>query len=83
METTRKYFTKIITNRLSKICKTRQILKGPNFAGLSGESIQEPIQILNSICKEARKENKELWILLQDTAKAFDTVNLDMLIKAL
>jgi hypothetical protein len=83
MEATRKCFTKIITNRLSSICKNNQILKEPNFAGLPGESTQEPIQLLNSICEEARTENKELWILLQDTAKAFDTVNLDMLNKAL
>jgi len=83
MEVTRKYFTKIITNRLSLICKNNYILRGPNFAGLPGENIQEPIQLLNSICEEAREKKKELWILLQDTAKAFDTVNLDMLNKSL
>ena len=83
METVRKCFTKIITNRLSEIYKIHQILRGPNFAGLPGESTQEPIQLLNSICEEAREEKKELWILLQDTAKAFDTVNLEMLEKAL
>jgi hypothetical protein len=64
-------------------CKKYQILKGPNFAGLPGESTQEPIQLLNNICEEAREEKKELWILFQDTAKAFDTVNLEMLRKAL
>lgn len=83
METVRKCFTKIVTNRLSTTCKSYQILRGPNFAGLPGESTQEPIQLLNSICEEAREEKKELWILLQDTAKAFDTVNLEMLEKAL
>jgi hypothetical protein len=83
METTRKCFTKIITNRLSIICKERSILRGPNFAGLPGESTLEPIQLINNICEEAREQNKELWILLQDPAKAFDTVNLDMLNKAL
>ena len=83
MKTIRKCFTKIITNRLSLICKDHQILRGPNFAGLPGESTQEPIQLLNNICEEAREEGKELWILLQDTAKAFDTVNLKMLDKAL
>jgi hypothetical protein len=83
IETIRKCFTKIITNRLSSICKEKHILKGPNFAGFPGESTQEPIQLLNSICEEAREQNKELWILFQDTAKAFDTVNLEMLHKAL
>ena len=83
METVRKCFTKIITNRLSLICKERNILRGPNFAGLPGESTQEPIQLLNNICEEAKEQNKELWILFQDTAKAFDTVNLEMLNRAL
>ena len=60
IETIRKCFTKIITNRLSSICKEKQVLRGPNFAGLLGESTQEPIQLLNNICEEAREQNKEL-----------------------
>src|SRR6516162_7844290 len=83
METTRKCLTKIITNRLSLICKNNNILRGPNFASLPGESTLKPIQLLNNICEEAREQNKELWILFQDTAKAFDTVNLEMLERAL
>src|SRR5438477_4311603 len=83
MESTRKCFTKIITNRISIICKEKNVLKGPNFAGLPGESTLEPIQLLNHIGEEAREKKKELWILLQDTTKAFDTVNLEMLERAL
>lgn len=83
LDVTRKCFTKIITNRLSSICKKHKILKGPNFAGLPGESTSEPIHLLNNICEEAREEKKELWILFQDTAKAYDTISLDMLKKAL
>ena len=47
------------------------------------ESIQEPIHLLNNICEEAREKKKELWICFQDTTKAFDTVNLEMLQKAM
>ena len=83
LEVTRKCFTKLLTERLSGICKERNILRGPNFAGLPGESTMEPIHLLNNICEEAREEGKELWILFQDTAKAYDTVSLDMLEKAL
>ena len=43
----------------------------------------EPIHLLNNICEEAREEGKELWILFQDTAKAYDTINLNMLERAL
>jgi hypothetical protein len=60
METTRKCFTKIITNRISTICKERKILRGPNFAGLPGESTLEPIQLLNNICEEARKKKRTM-----------------------
>src|SRR5208282_5481806 len=83
LETSRKCLTKIITNRLSTICKKHNILSGPNFAGLPEESTQEPIQLLNNICENARDKGKELWICFQDTAKAFDTVNLEMLQKAM
>jgi hypothetical protein len=79
LEVTRKCFTKILTERLGGICKERNILKGPNFAGLPGESTMEPIHLLNNICEEAREEGKELWVLFQDTAKAYDTISLNML----
>ena len=83
LETTRKCFTKILTERLGGICKENNILKGPNFAGLPGESTMEPIHLLNNICEEAQEEGKELWVLFQDTAKAYDTISLDMLERAL
>ena len=79
LETTRKCFTKIITNRLSSICKKYNILRGPNFAGLPGESTAEPIQLLNNICEDARENKKELWILFQDIANAYNTVSLEIL----
>jgi len=81
LEVTRKCFTKIITERLAGVCKEKNILQGPNFAGLSGESTMEPIHLLNNICEEAREEGKELWILFQDIAKAYDTISLEMLEK--
>jgi len=57
-------------------------LRGPNFAGLPGESTHEPIHLLNNIFEDAREKHKELWVFFQDIAKAFNTVNLVILEKA-
>src|SRR3954454_3532988 len=79
----RKITTKIITNRLENICRTRNILKGPNYAGLKGNSTDTPIYIVNGIMEEAKDTNRELWIVFQDMAKAFDSVGLTPLRKAI
>ena len=38
---------------------------------------------MNNLIEEAREKNKEIWILFQDMKKAFDSVSLKMLEKAL
>ena len=43
----------------------------------------EPIQLLNNICEDARDNKKELWILLQDTAKAYDSISIKMIERAM
>ena len=64
-------------------CKLHNILRGPNFVDLPGKSIIEPIQLLNNICEKVREKGKELWILFQDTAKAYDTISLPMMKKTM
>ena len=60
IETFRKIVTKVVTKRLAKVFTERGILKGPNFAGLSDNSTEQPIHILNMIMEEAQEKNKEL-----------------------
>lgn len=79
LNTMRKLLMSIFNCRLSKILKENTILKGPNFASLLGESTFEPIQLLNALTEHARDNKKQLWAFFQDTEKAFDTVNLEML----
>src|SRR3954452_3143455 len=79
----RKITTKIIVNRLENICRTRNLLKGLNHAGLKGNSTDTPIHILNGIIEDAKDTNRELWIVFQDMAKAFDSVDLTPLQKAM
>jgi exonuclease III/ribonuclease HI len=83
LETFRKAVVRIITHRLDKIIVKHNILQGPNFAGLSGDSTAGPIHIMNNIIEDARQKNNELWVLFQDMRKAFDSVSLEMLKKAL
>ena len=70
---------KVVTKRLTKVFTEREILKEPNFAGLPGNSTEQLIHILNMIMEEAQEKNKEVWILLQDMKKAFDSVSLESL----
>ncbi|CAB4419464.1 unnamed protein product [Rhizophagus irregularis] len=81
LETARKLLVKIITNRLSKIMATHQVLAGDNFAGLPGSSVTTPINVLDGIMKSHRisSSSQELWILSQDISKAFDSIDLGML----
>src|SRR6266498_5108279 len=55
------------------------ILKGNNFAGLSGRSTELPIKLMQMILEDAKENQKPVWILLQDLSKAYDRVDLTIL----
>ena len=83
LDTCRKIFTKCITNRLSKVLSTHSILSPLNQAALPECSIQEPIYILQNIIEDTKENSQKAWILSQDISKAYDSVNIEMLHKAL
>jgi len=83
LDTMRKAVIKILTNRLSRIMAKHAILKGNNFAGIPGGSMELPIKIMNMILEDAKENNKPVWILLQDLSKAYDRVDLSILRKAM
>ena len=49
IETARKIFTKILTNRLERVCRQYDILKSNNCSVLKETSIYVPINILTNI----------------------------------
>ena len=83
LECIRKTCLRIINNRLSNIISEHDLLKGNNFAALKGSSTQIPIHTINNMIEHAREHNNEIWIAFQDMAKAFDSVNLYSLQKAM
>ena len=83
LETFRKSFVRIIQKRLSKIFTEHRILEGLNFAGLPGKSTSSPIHIVNNLVEDAKQKKIETWILLQDIKKAFDSVSMESIKRAL
>src|SRR6266498_5172064 len=83
LDTMRKAVMKIITNRLSRIIAKHNILRGNNFAGLSGGSTETLIKLMQMILEDAKENNKPVWILLQDLSKAYDRVDITILRKAM
>jgi len=83
LEAFRKTVVRVIKQRLDLILVKYKVLEGPNYAGLSGNSTSSPIHIMNNLLEDARQKGKELWILFQEMKKAFDSVSLKMMEKAL
>ncbi|GBB93797.1 hypothetical protein RclHR1_22300004 [Rhizophagus clarus] len=74
LEVIRKIFTKFISTQLSNILQDHNILCKVNYCGLKGESTASPIRLINNLIEDAKENSKELWIVLQDISKAFDSI---------
>jgi len=79
----RKILTKIINNRLITPIMRHEVLSPLNFAAFPGQSTSQPLSNLTHILEDARTGDKEIWALAQDMSKAFDTVHVPTLEKAL
>ncbi|KAG9284008.1 hypothetical protein G9A89_005337 [Geosiphon pyriformis] len=67
IETTRKVFFKILSDQISLACSTFDVLCGDNF----------------SVLKDALEKNQELWLVLQNMHKAYDSVGWEHLKRSL
>jgi len=66
---------KILNSRLGNIFSTHSILQPSQFAGLSGGSTMSPINVAKQLIDDARTNNKEIWLYLQDLSKCYDRVD--------
>ncbi|KAG9285754.1 hypothetical protein G9A89_013179 [Geosiphon pyriformis] len=74
IKTARKVLSKILSDQISLACSTFDVLYGDNFFVLKDTSIQSPIFAIGSVIKDALEKNQELWLVLQDMCKAYDSV---------
>src|SRR6266496_5885787 len=79
----RKFFFKIITNRLNTYLTRSNLLQNNNRARIGSNSCLEPISIVNHLLHQATSTNSPLFIALQDMSKAYDRVNISLLSLAL
>lgn len=79
----RKILIKLVNQHLVTVLKLHKVLFDPNYISLPDESIYEPIFTLQSLVEHTNQKKHEFWILFQDMAKAFDTVNINILNRAM
>ena len=75
LKSPRKILVKILNARLSKIFVEHIILQPCQFAGLPGGSTMSPITVIKHMIDDARLNDKEIWIYLQDLSKCYDRVD--------
>ncbi|GBB86127.1 hypothetical protein RclHR1_12590008 [Rhizophagus clarus] len=83
LETLRKIFVKIITNRLNKFLHFTNALQPNNQAGIAGSSTAEIILMIQTCIDIQITQNQKFYIMVQDLSKAYDRINLDLLILAM
>ena len=66
---------KILNSRLGNIFSTHSILQPSQFVGLPGGSTMSPINVAKQLIDDARTNNKEIWLYLQDLSKCYDRVD--------
>jgi ribonuclease HI/exonuclease III len=74
LQTIRKIFTGLLTNRLTKEIYSNNLLRGNNYGFTPGRSTNDYITILKHAIDHAKITNKKLYALLLDIEKAYDTV---------
>ncbi|KAG9304363.1 hypothetical protein G9A89_019925 [Geosiphon pyriformis] len=74
IETAHKILSKIFSDRIFVVCSKYDVFYGDNFSVLKSTMTQSPIFAIGSVIEDALKKNCELWLVLQDMKKAYDSI---------
>ncbi|KAG9284898.1 hypothetical protein G9A89_006276 [Geosiphon pyriformis] len=74
IETAHKILFKLLSNRIFSACSLFNILCGDNFSVLKGTITQFPIFAIGLVVKNTLEKDHELWFVLQDMHKAYNSV---------
>ncbi|KAG9307220.1 hypothetical protein G9A89_017048 [Geosiphon pyriformis] len=72
--TARKILSKILSDRISLACSKFGVLRGDNFSVLYSTSMLFPVFVVNSVVENAFEKNREIWLVLQNMWKVYDSV---------
>ncbi|KAG9295427.1 hypothetical protein G9A89_013456 [Geosiphon pyriformis] len=70
----RKILSKILSDRIFVACSKFGVLQDDNFLVLKGTSMQSLVFAIGSVIKDALEKNREIWLVLQNMCKAYDSV---------
>ncbi|KAG9307264.1 hypothetical protein G9A89_017092 [Geosiphon pyriformis] len=83
IKTACKILSKILSDRISLACSLYDVLRDDNFSVLKGTTTQSPIFVVGSIIENALEKNQELWLVLQDMWKTYNSVGWEHLERSL
>ncbi|KAG9306165.1 hypothetical protein G9A89_016069 [Geosiphon pyriformis] len=73
IETARKIFSKLLSDKILSVCSLFNVLREDNFFVLKDTTTQSLIFAIGSVVKDALEKDHELWLVLQNICKAYDS----------
>ncbi|KAG9298621.1 hypothetical protein G9A89_012689 [Geosiphon pyriformis] len=74
IKTAKKILSKILSNHILLAYSKFNVLQGNNFLVLKSISIQSLVFAIGSVVENALEKNREIWLILQNMQKAYDSV---------
>ncbi|KAG9298208.1 hypothetical protein G9A89_002696 [Geosiphon pyriformis] len=75
IETACKIFSKLLSDKILLVCSLFNVLHRDNFSVLKNTTTQSSIFAIGSVVKDVLEKDRELWLVLQDMHKVYNSVN--------